>query len=223
MLLSAGMFLTAGPAFPGDSPKIVPSKMTPPSAAPDLSDTALLRGKFLVASREMSDPRFLETVILLVDYGPNGAMGLIINRPTKTKLSHAFPDMEGLRTRSDIFYMGGPVKMDQVFLLIRSDSAYEDSSNVFKDVYFSGSMTALQRMIDKGETGKRFRVYAGYAGWGPRQLDAEVALGGWHVMPADGESIFEKEPSQIWPELIRRRSLKWIRDWNAPLFAGSPR
>jgi putative AlgH/UPF0301 family transcriptional regulator len=54
-------------------------------------------------------------------------------------------------------------------------------------------------------------VFAGYSGWGPRQLDNEVALGGWHVLPADAETIFEKEPSQIWPELIRRNSLKWIK------------
>ena len=101
-----------------------------------------------------------------------------------------------------------------MFMLVRSSAKPEDSRHVFQDVYVSGSKTLLRRMVDKGESGKRFHVFAGYAGWAPQQLDREVALGGWHVMPADAETIFEKEPSQIWPELIRRTSLKWISGEN---------
>jgi putative transcriptional regulator len=203
--------MTVGPAFSGESDFLaVKIPANPFSQFPHEPDTALSKGKLLVAGRGMKDPRFLEAVILLVDYSNQGAMGLVINRPSDARLSKAFPDMEGLKKRTDPLYIGGPVRSGQMFMLVRSSGKPEDSRHVFKDVYVSGSKKLLQRIIGKGESGKGFHVFAGYAGWSPLQLDREVALGGWHVMPADAESIFEKEPSQIWPELIRRSSLKWI-------------
>ncbi len=212
MLLILIFVMTVGLAFSGEYPEFLAVKIpaNPPSQYPHEPDTTLSKGKFLVAGREMKDPRFAEAVIFLVDYSARGAMGLVINHPSHARLSKAFPDMEGLKKRTDPLYIGGPVRIDQMFMLVRSSGKPEDSRHVFKDVYVSGSKTLLQRMIDKGESGKRFHVFTGYAGWSPRQLDREVALGGWYVMPADAETIFEKEPSQIWPELIRRSSLKWI-------------
>ncbi len=205
--------MTVGSAFSGERPEFPAVKIpaNPSLQFPQEPDTTLSRGKFLVAGREMKDPRFAEAVIFLADYSAQGAMGLVINRPSEARLSNAFPEIEGLKKRTDTLSIGGPVRMDQMFLLIRSFDKPEDSRHVFKDIYISGSKTLLKRMIDRGETGKRFRVFAGYAGWAPQQLDREVALGSWHVLPADAETIFEKEPSQIWPELIRRSSLKWIK------------
>jgi putative transcriptional regulator len=205
--------VTIGPAFPGESDLFAAKiPVTPPSQYRHAADTTLSKGKFLVASREMKDPRFAEAVIFLVDYSAQGAMGLVINRPTAAQLSKAFPDMERLKKRTDTLYAGGPVRMDQMFMLIRSSGKPEDSLHVFQDVYISGSMTLFQRLIEKGESGKRFHVYAGYAGWSSQQLDREVALGGWYILPGDPETIFEKNPSQIWAELIRRSSLKWIKE-----------
>ncbi len=171
----------------------------------------LSKGKFLVASRNIGDPRFSETVIFLVDYGPAGALGLVINRPTKVTLSMAFPEIEGLKRRNDVLFFGGPVRTDQMFMIVRSPDKPEDSYHVFNDVYVSGSKALLQGMIDKGNRGRRFRVFAGYSGWAAQQLDREVARGDWYVLPADAENIFEKEPSGIWPELFRKGSAKWVR------------
>ena len=171
----------------------------------------LSKGKFLVASKQLRDPQFFETVVLLLEYDSKGAMGLVINRPTTVKLSKVLPDIEGLQKRSDTIYLGGPVAKNQLMLLIRTSSPPEGSRLVFKDIYLSSSQTVIEKMIDKPDTPERFRVYAGYAGWAPGQLDHEVSRGGWHILQADEESVFDKTPSEIWPELIRRSSALWVR------------
>ena len=171
----------------------------------------LSKGKFLVASKQLRDPQFFETVVLLLEYDSKGAMGLVINRPTTVKLSEVLPEIEGLQKRSDTIYLGGPVAKNQLMLLIRTSSPPEGSRLVFKDIYLSSSQTVIEKMIDKPDTPERFRVYAGYAGWAPGQLDHEVSRGGWHILQADEESVFDKTPSEIWPELIRRSSALWVR------------
>ena len=171
----------------------------------------LSRGKFLVASKQLRDPNFFETVVLLLEYDRNGAMGLVINRPSTLKLSEVLPDIEGLQERSDTIYLGGPVAKNQLMLLIRTSSPPEGSRLVFKDIYLSSSQEIIEKMVANPDTPERFRVYAGYAGWAPGQLDHEVSRGGWHILQADQESVFDKTPSEIWPELIRRSSALWVR------------
>jgi hypothetical protein len=80
----------------------------------------LAKGKFLVASRKLQDPNFKETVVLLIDYGMDGAMGLVINRPSAVKLATVFPDIKELKQRKDTIYVGGPVEVNKMLLLIRS-------------------------------------------------------------------------------------------------------
>jgi putative transcriptional regulator len=166
---------------------------------------------FLVASRQLKDPNFLKTVVLLLEYSRSGAMGLVINRPTEVKLSNVLPKMEGLQDLADTLYVGGPVAKKQMLLLVRSGSKPNDSRRVFDDIYVSSSRALLQKMINDGDQGKAFRLYAGHAGWAPGQLDREVKRGGWHVLQADVATVFEKVPSEIWPELIHRSSALWVR------------
>lgn len=180
------------------------SNQSPPGLKP-------AKGKFLVASRQLLDPHFSKTVVLLLEYDRNGAMGLIINRPSELKLSEAFPKIEGLRQRPDTIYLGGPVTNNQLLLLIRTDSPPEGSYHVFKDIYVSSSHTVLQRMIKDSKVEERFRVYAGYAGWAPRQLDNEISRGGWHVAGADADIVFDRSAPEIWPDLIHRTSAQWVR------------
>lgn len=174
-------------------------------------DRSLSKGKFLVASRDMKDPRFAETVILLVQYSTNGATGLVVNRPTEVRVSSVLPEVKGLEHRKDIVYIGGPVNQGQMLMLIQSRGKPEESLHVFQDIYVSGSQKLLEGMTGKTDTGRRFRVYAGYSGWAPQQLDREMGRGDWLLMEADVKTIFDKEPSQIWPDLIRRGSAQWVR------------
>jgi len=175
------------------------------------SEVRLSKGKFLVASRQLIDPNFSETVVLLVEYDRSGAMGLVLNRPTKMRLSTVLPDMEGLQDLPDTVYVGGPVAKNQMLLLIRSSSKPDDARLIFDDIYVSSSRALLRKMVDRRDPGQTFRLYAGHAGWAPGQLDQEVARGGWHVLQADVATVFEKAPGEIWPELIQRSSALWVR------------
>ena len=202
-----------GSVFPGQckASPVSPASRSPISPDRSYSYADLSKGKFLVAGRNITDPTFSETVVLLLDYNAQGAVGLIINRPSEVRLSRVFPEIKGMERRSDTLSFGGPVGPNQMFLLIRSIGQPEGSQHVAKDIYVSGSKAVLQEMVDGNGTKKKFQVYAGYSGWAAQQLEREVARGDWYVMQADAESIFDKEPSEIWPELFRRGSAKWVR------------
>ncbi len=186
---------------------------SPPLASPPRppGESDLSKGKFLVASRKLGDPRFMQTVILLLDYAPGGAMGLIVNRPSEMKLSTLLPKIEGLKARKDTVYIGGPVAINQMLMLIRAGKQPEESLPVLTDIFVSGSSKVLERMVEGAGKGEKFRVYAGYAGWAPGQLDGEVIRGDWYVVPADSETVFDRAPEEIWPELIQRVSAQWVR------------
>ena len=175
------------------------------------SEKKLAQGKFLVADHQIMDSSFRETVVLLIHYGPDGAMGLVINRPVQVKLSTLFPDIKELDQSSETLYLGGPVEPSMVLLLVRSANPLESSMPVFDDVYLSSSQEMLQRLIENPAKDERFQIYAGYTGWAPNQLESEYDRGHWHVLEADTETLFDKKPSEIWHELIHRVSVKWVR------------
>jgi len=170
------------------------------------SDERPSKGKFLVATSRITDPRFREAVILLINYDRNGTLGLIINRPTEVKLSTLFPAVKELQKRSDTAFVGGPVGMEQAFMLIRSAVPPEESLHVFRDIYVSTSMSLLKRVAQGGKGGEKFRLYAGYAGWAAGQLERELSGGDWHILQADPETVFGKDPEKIWQELNRLSS-----------------
>ena len=198
----------AGPAPAGVHVALPPAGTREAPALPLLpnGDSLPARGKFLVASHAIADPRFQETVVLLIGYDDTGATGLIINRPSKVPLADMLMPVPGLKKRSDVVYYGGPVEGHRILMLIRSPEKLEGADKVFTNVYVSASRSLLERMIDANKTQKQLRVYAGYAGWMPGQLNREVSRGDWYILNADADSIFEKEPSEIWRELILRSS-----------------
>ncbi len=195
----------------GLSPVSKPNAPAMPEPDP-FSDDMPAKGKFLVASPNMVDPRFEETVVLLIDYSAEGAAGLIINRPTKVPLAEVLPSVPGLKDRAGVVYYGGPVEGHRMLMLIRSGEKPEESGRVFGNVYVSASMGTLEHMIRSHKTDRELRLYAGYAGWMARQLDWELSKGDWIVMSADAGSIFEKKSSEIWRELYQRGSA--IQVWN---------
>jgi putative transcriptional regulator len=169
------------------------------------------KGKFLVASRRLIDSNFQETVVFLIEYSMEGAMGLIINRPSQVKLATVFPEIKELKQRKDTVYAGGPVAADQLLMLVGSSKTPEGSVPVMPDVYLSSSLEEFKHLITNAGENERFRIFAGYAGWAPSQLDFERTRGDWHVLKADAESIFAQNPLELWPELIRRATLKWVQ------------
>jgi len=160
------------------------------------------QGRLLVATKKLQDPRFKEAVVFLVQYSSSGAMGLIINRPSKVRLADVLMDLPALKKRQDVVFYGGPVEGRRMFLLIRSSSMVNESVKVLGDIHMSTSKTILEHLIAE-KVSIPFRSYAGYAGWAPGQLDAEIAHGDWQVAKADAQIIFEQNPALLWPRLIR--------------------
>lgn len=166
-------------------------------------------GRFLVATRGQQG-FFAKTVILLVRYGPKGAFGVIVNRPTKFPLAKLLPDVAELQGRPDLIYVGGPVSLSRLTLLIRSKTPPPDAVHVTDDLYASGSLKALRAVAGGKLAGASFRGYAGYAGWAAGQLESEIERGGWHVVSADADDVFSKDPSGLWQRLIARKQTRLV-------------
>jgi len=215
LILQAAVFLALDLAAQSEDPgKATPRNLAAiPNKRPGGpgSREALAKGKFLVAGRQLGDPNFRETVVLLIEYGLDGAMGLVINRPSNVKLATVFPDIKELKQREDTIYVGGPVAVNQMLLLVRSTRTPELSRPVTDDVYISSSWKVLERLMKKTDKDERFRLFAGYAGWAPDQLDFERSRGDWHVLKAEAEMIFSQNPDELWPALIQRVEVNWVR------------
>jgi len=168
-------------------------------------------GIFLVSSPGLIDPNFLHTVVLLVSYSPEGAVGLIINRPTEIPVEKALPKVDGIEKLSMPVYFGGPVGTEMLRVLLRSDAPLAGAQKVLDDVYVTASRTLLTDVLREQDPGRKVRIYAGYAGWAPSQLDREFARGDWISMDADRDSVFLDDPSEIWSSFIENRGKIEIR------------
>ena len=156
-------------------------------------------GMVLFASPELGDPNFVHTIILLIHYNNDGAIGVVVNRPTTVLLTQALPDLEGVKNMTAALFFGGPVAREQLVALIHTKSPMEQTMNVFDDVHATWSRSVLMDMLKEDHPENMIRVYSGYAGWGPGQLDQEVLRGDWKVTRPDTEMIFSRDPSTLWP------------------------
>ena len=202
--LLAGCFLLAGAGRLGAPVwASIPPDPVPPAPDRYLSKAALARGKVLVASEKIKDDSFARTVILITEYGWHGAAGIIINRPTKVLPATALPYVKGLDKVDGTVWFGGPVDAGQITMLISSKEAPAASVRVLADVYASTSIETLSALL-AGNGAGRFRLYAGYAGWAPQQLELEVARGGWYVTDAGAEEIFSEDTPGVCHRLMLR-------------------
>jgi putative AlgH/UPF0301 family transcriptional regulator len=165
-------------------------------------------GKLLVASRELADPNFAETVILLVHYDGESVVGLILNRRTDLPISKVFAQLNTAKDLSDPVYLGGPVETPTVFALFRSTGKLEGAEHVFGGVYWISTKSALEKTISSRPDPDVFHVYLGYAGWSTAQLRNEVRLGGWFVFQADDQTVFNRNPDLLWRQMIKKTELQ---------------
>ncbi|MEW6544235.1 MAG: YqgE/AlgH family protein [Nitrospirota bacterium] len=166
------------------------------------SPAPLGKGVFLVASPALQDPNFLQSVILICEHGPEGTLGVVLNRPTGLLLSEALPQISVLKGTSYVLFAGGPVQPGGILMLFRVTKAPQDSRSVMEGIYLGGDLETLTQVITKPEPTETFRAFAGYAGWAPGQLEAELTGGSWAVVPADSFSIFDKDPANLWADLV---------------------
>lgn len=169
----------------------------------------LTAGSLLVAGRGLGDPNFARTLVVLAQYGKDGAMGLILNRPTEVVVASALSGGEAAANAKDPVYEGGPVGTGGLLALARSATPIDGATRVTGDVYLLSSRSALDRKIAAGARGDSLRIYAGYSGWGPGQLERELESGAWHVFRADASTIFDADPEHQWQRFIRRTELRF--------------
>jgi putative transcriptional regulator len=187
-----------------------------PEAAPPAPAGEPAIGRFLVANRQVAG-FFGESVIVLVDHGAHGSLGLIVNRPAPLTLDELLPDLEPARGHAEHAFLGGPVATGQLLLLIRAQQPPRGSALVLEGLHVSGSRETLVELLGAPGPGAEFRAYVGYAGWAPGQLASEIARGDWTVAPGDAASVFAPDPSGLWEKLLRRHQEIQVR---VPLLAG---
>jgi len=165
-------------------------------------------GKLLVASRELADPIFAKTVVLLVHYDTEGVAGLILNRRTEVPLSRVLDGLKAAQQRSDPIYLGGPVETPAVFALLQSPAKVEGAQHIFGAVYLISTKTLFEQTISTRVDSSRFHVYLGSAGWTNDQLRKEVEAGAWFIFQADVGTVFDSDPDSLWSKMIQKTELK---------------
>jgi len=160
-------------------------------------------GTLLVAERDLPDPNFTDTVVVLAQFDDKeGAMGLIVNRQTSVPLSRVMPDLKS-RGETTVF-LGGPVSADSVLVLARSAHPIAGSQHVAADLYLVTSRESLEAQLQSSGGRERVRVYLGYCGWAPGQLERETVAGGWHVLPPDPGVVFDADPDSVWEREVKK-------------------
>jgi putative transcriptional regulator len=164
-------------------------------------------GSLLVATEQIAEQTFAQTVILLLHFGDDGAIGIAINRPTWVTAREIFPEFESLHAYRDPIYHGGPLGQATVLVLSRSPSLVADDTEPLLDgVYVTSDLEQLEAELDPAADDSALRFYAGHASWGPGQLDEEIASGAWHVIPASAALVFDAEPESLWERVARVQS-----------------
>jgi putative transcriptional regulator len=181
------------------------------ASLPLVAADELAAGQILVADRKLRDPHFDGTVVVLITYDEEGAVGLILNRKTETPVTKILGRVKEAQGRKDLAFEGGPVETQSILALTRSREKLSGSQHLFGDVYAILTEGPLKETLATGVGSNLLRFYMGYAGWGPGQLDAEVDAGAWHILKGDANAVFDPNPDSLWERLIRQSSLSVAR------------
>jgi putative transcriptional regulator len=179
-------------------------------------------GMFLVARRALIDPYFAGTVVLLLEHGSHGSVGLIVNRRFRMTLADAAPDLGGPGADRHGIFFGGPLGSHQVFALLRDDQPVPDAQHVAADIYFSADREVLDKAVRDGMPGDALHFYLGYASWTAGQLAYEIAAGSWFLVSETSAAIFGGANEGLWERLIddlEPEGIEVKQDRAAPLLA----
>jgi putative transcriptional regulator len=160
-----------------------------------------IKGHLLVAGPSLVDPNFRRTVVLVGEHSEEGALGVVLNRSSESTVGEAVPELTALVDGDEAVHVGGPVQPSAIVVLADFVDVERAGAIVLESVGF------LPAEVDPDELGelRRARVFAGYAGWGPGQLDEELAEGSWIVEPAHPDDVFTTDPDALWSEVLRRK------------------
>ncbi len=163
-----------------------------------------LAGNLLVSSPSLHDPNFRKTVVLMTHHNEDGAMGLVLSRPSELHVADAVPALAELAGADDVVYVGGPVQPEVIVALAELEEPDDGVETVVGSIGF---------IPGDGEPDDlpiaRIRVFAGYSGWGPGQLEAELEESSWIVVPAEPEDVFAPDPDELWRAVLHRKGGKY--------------
>ena len=160
-----------------------------------------LKGQLLVAGPSLLDPNFRRTVVLVGEHTDEGALGVVLNRASEATVEDAVPELSALIDDEELVHVGGPVQPSAIVVVADFADPEQAGALILDSVGF------LPAEVEPDAIGelRRARVFAGYAGWGPGQLDEELDEGSWIVAPALAEDVFTGDPDELWSEVLRRK------------------
>ncbi|HEY7932584.1 MAG TPA: YqgE/AlgH family protein [Solirubrobacteraceae bacterium] len=161
-----------------------------------------LAGQLLLASPKLRDPNFARAVVLIGAHNQEGAMGVVLNRPSETTVAEAVPALRRVENELEPVYVGGPVQPTSIVFLAEFLDPTPAGLIVLGRIGFPSPQSDIEELE---QAVARRRVFAGFAGWGEGQLDAEVAEGDWIANPAMPEDIFSEDPATLWNSVLERR------------------
>jgi putative transcriptional regulator len=156
----------------------------------------------LIAGPTLEDPNFWRTVVLIVEHSDEGALGLVLNRPSQSTVGEAVPQLVTVTDAEDEVLVGGPVGQEAVIVLADFEDPDAAALIAFDSV---GVLAGGSPDDDLGLGVRRARVFAGHSGWGPGQLDSELERGDWILEPAQYADAFTAEPTELWTEVLQRK------------------
>ncbi|HVN50793.1 MAG TPA: YqgE/AlgH family protein [Acidimicrobiales bacterium] len=169
--------------------------------------SASFTGRLLIAGPSLGDANFDRTIVYVLEHGPEGALGVIVNRPSDFPVGDALPLWTGAVGRPAVVFSGGPVEAGVALGLARVRDALDCPGWSGVD----GTIGSVDLSMDPDSIAAGVevaRVFVGYAGWGAGQLDDEVGGGAWLVVEAEPDDLFTAEPEHLWGEVLRRDSAK---------------
>jgi putative transcriptional regulator len=159
------------------------------------------RGKLLIAGPSLQDPNFWRTVALVVEHTDEGALGLVLNRPSETTVREAVPQLEEVVDLDELLFIGGPVQPSSVIVLARLEDPGDAALLAFDDIGVIGTGDPPHAPPAGVRQG---RAFVGHAGWGPGQLDSELERGDWITDKARREDAFSDDAHELWRTVLTR-------------------
>lgn len=160
-----------------------------------------LQGQLLVAAPGLIDPNFRRTVVLITEHDADAAMGVVLNRPTAIEAADAVPQLADVTAPAERLFQGGPVQQESILALGEFRDPTVSAGLVFGAIGFVGA--DRDGDVVAGAV-SRVRVFAGYAGWGPQQLEGELSEDAWIVAPAHPDDVFGERPGALWAAVLER-------------------
>jgi putative transcriptional regulator len=161
-----------------------------------------LQGQLLIAAPTLVDPNFARAVVAIANHDDDGALGVVLNRPSETEVAEAVPDLAELVDDGEVVHVGGPVQPAAIVVLAEFEAPDDAAFLVTGAVGLVSDRTGIERLP---EVTARRRVFAGYAGWGPGQLEAELEREDWILEPARPGDVFTEDPDDLWGSVLERK------------------